>query len=277
MNTELLDLEVNLRDDSLSTTIDDRRSDVLGLFVPLSQAQRVSLAGDAWMVGLRAVMNAHRAAEESKLQDIGTSLVDEVGTALDAHVKQQQEAMIGLLRQYFDPREGQVVMRIESFLTDGGDLAKAMERYLAPDHGVLADTLARSLGENSPLLRKLSPTDSEGVVAVMTAKVHEALDANRSAMASALDPLSPDGAVARFLTALRVDLEKADSDRTRQLALATKALDAPAPQTTRILIDLLIPSAGSAHVHLPANQGLWLADAAPRRAVSRPREYTFGP
>jgi hypothetical protein len=52
------------------------------------------------------------------------------------------------------------------------------------------------------------------------------LTENHEAFARALDPLAEDGAIARFLKALRKDLEKADTDRTKQLTLATKALDA---------------------------------------------------
>jgi hypothetical protein len=101
-----------------------------------------------------------------------------------------------------------------------------MDRFLAPEHGALAQTLARELGENSPLLKRLSPTDSEGVVFLLEAKLREALTENHAEVARALDPVAEDGAVARFLRALRMELEKADNDRSKQLALATKALDA---------------------------------------------------
>src|SRR5271156_5278462 len=42
----------------------------------------------------------------------------------------------------------------------------------------------------------------------------------------ALDPLSEDGAVARFLKSLRDELKGADEDRAKQLASALNALDA---------------------------------------------------
>lgn len=225
-NTPSLALLVSLSNDTLSTTIDDRRPDALAIFAPLPDAQRASLAEDAWVVGLRAVMNAHRAAEESRLQDIGKALLDDVDVELREHVRVQQEAMVRELQRYFDPNDGQIVTRINGFLKDGGELSRSMERFLGPEHGVLANTLAKALGEQSPLLRRLSPTDSEGVVSLIEARVREALEMNRTAVAKALDPLVPDGAVARFLGSLKQDLEKADGERTKQLALATKALDA---------------------------------------------------
>lgn len=101
-----------------------------------------------------------------------------------------------------------------------------MEKFLSPEHGALARTLAKELGENSPLLRRLSPTDNEGIVHVLEGRIRQALEQNQLAVTKALDPLAQDGAVARFLRTLRKDMEKADNDRTKQLTLVTKALDA---------------------------------------------------
>lgn len=226
MNNSSLAIQVSLSSDTLSTTIDDRRPDAVAMFALLSDPLRVDFAGDAWAVGLRAVMNAQRAADESRLQDIGKALLEDVDVELQECVRRQQEAVVQALQRYFDPNDGQVVTRIDGFLKDGGELTRAMEKFLGPEHGVLATTLAKALGENSPLLRSLSATNSEGVVALIEVRVREALEANRTAVAKALDPLAPDGAVARFLASLKKDLEKADGERTKQLALATKALDA---------------------------------------------------
>jgi hypothetical protein len=101
-----------------------------------------------------------------------------------------------------------------------------VSRILTPGKEAFAETLARAVGENSPLLKRLSPTDSEGVVFVLEAKLREVLADNQLEVARALDPVAEDGAVARFLRALRTELDKADKDRNKQLALATKALDA---------------------------------------------------
>jgi hypothetical protein len=63
-------------------------------------------------------------------------------------------------------------------------------------------------------------------VHVLEARIRQALEQNQLAVTKALDPLAQDGAVARFLTTLRKDMEKADNDRSKQLTLVTKALDA---------------------------------------------------
>jgi hypothetical protein len=221
-----LAVDILLADDSISATVTDRRADVVAALVPLSAAQRAGLVVDAWTVGVRAILNAHRAADEARLVDVGKSILEDVDRELETYVVRQQDALVQTMKRYFDPKDGQVAVRIEGFLRDGGELASAMDRYLAPEHGALARVLARELGENSPLLRKLSPTDNEGIVHVLETRIAEALAQNQAAVAKALDPYAEDGAVARFLGTLRKDMEKADHDRAKQLALATKALDA---------------------------------------------------
>lgn len=263
MNTRKnsLALCVNINPNFLSVAIEDSRTESVSVFEPLSDAQRETLATDAWTVGLRALMNAYRFADESKLSDIGRTLVDDVDRQLKAYSDRQQTALVHVLQQYFDPRNGQVSLRIENFVKDGGDLAQAMEKYLSPEHGALAKTLARELGESSPLLKRLSPTDSEGLVCLLEARIQELVEGNSAAMAKALDPLSEDGAVSKLLRALRAEMEKADTDRTKQLAVVTKALDANDESS---LLSRLIRETQSARTSLlqalnPDNPGSALA------------------
>jgi hypothetical protein len=224
-NTTLAAL-VRVETDSLEAAITDRRADVITALVPLEDTQREGFVTDAWTIGVRAIMNAHRNAEEARLADIGKSVIEDVERELQSYVVRQQDVLVQMLKRYFDPKEGQVAVRIESFVKDGGELARAMEKYLSPEHGALARTLAKELGANSPLLKKLSATDKEGIVHVIESRLKETLEKNQAAVAKALDPLAQDGAVSRFLRALRNDMEKADNDRTKQLTLVTKALDA---------------------------------------------------
>ena len=227
MNTNTtLAVDVLLHADAIEATVTDRRPDVVTSLLALSEAQRQGFVTDAWTIGVRAITNAHRNADEARLADVGKSLLEGVDRELEAYVVRQQDVLVQMLKRYFDPKDGQVALRIEDFLKDGGELARTMERYLSPENGALARTLAKELGANSPLLKKLSTTDNEGIVHAIEGRLKETFEKNQVAMAKALDPLAQDGAVARFLAALRRDMEKADNDRSKQLLLVTKALDA---------------------------------------------------
>ena len=212
--------------EEIAVRIDDRRPGSLALFGELSDEQGHQLATDAWTVGLRALANAYAQAQEARLQDIGKALVDDIDRQLKAHIAGQQQTIATVLGKYFDPTDGQVTQRLAAFVDDQGVLARLLEKYLAPQNSVLAQTLARQVGESSPLFRKLSPTDSEGLVKVLEAQLRRVMNDGHAELVRALDPLAEDGAVARFLKSLRDELKGADEDRAKQLASALNALDA---------------------------------------------------
>jgi hypothetical protein len=219
-----VDLAATLEE--IAVRIADRRPESLALFGELSDEQGHQLATDAWTVGLRALANAYTQAQEARLQDIGKSLVDDIDRQLKAHVAGQQQTIATVLGKFFDPTDGQVTQRLAAFVHDEGVLARLLEKYLAPQNSVLAQTLARQVGESSPLFRKLSPTDSEGLVKVLETQLRRVMSDGHAELVHALDPLAEDGAVARFLKSLREELKGADEDRAKQLASALNALDA---------------------------------------------------
>jgi hypothetical protein len=204
----------------------DRRLDAVELFTQLSEAQQEQLALDAWSIGLRALRNAHVQAQEARLADVGASLLEDLDGQLKAHVEEQQRTIASVLAKYFDPSDGQVSQRLQTFVADEGTLAQLLDRHVGPQNSVLAETLARQVGERSDLFRKLSSTESDGLVKVLERQLREVMDQGHSELVKALDPLAEDGAVARFLRSLREELKSADEGRTDQLAKATAALDA---------------------------------------------------
>lgn len=212
--------------EEVSAEIRDRRMEAVALFGDLDEAQREQLALDAWGIGLRAVYNAHSAAQESKLKEVGATLVSDIDRHLRAHIEQQQATIGTVLASFFDPRDGQVSQRLAAFVDDQGVLARLLEKYLGPQNSVLAESLARQVGETSPLFKRLSPTESNGLVKVLEGQLRAVMGEGHAELVRALDPLAEDGAVARFLRSLREELKGADEDRQEQLSAALAALDA---------------------------------------------------
>lgn len=210
----------------VTAEVRDHRPDALALFGALSDDQRAGLVHDAWTIGLRALGNAHAAAQEARLQDIGGELVSTFDEQLRRHVEAQQQTVAQVLGRFFDPKDGQVTQRLAAFVDDQGVLARLLDRYLAPQNSVLAQALARQVGESSPLFRRLSPTDSEGLVKVLEGQLRAVMSDGHAELVRALDPLAEDGAMARLLRGLRDELKGAEDDRGKQLAAALAALDA---------------------------------------------------
>jgi hypothetical protein len=218
-------LDVTCDEHAVQATIIDGREEVISAFAELTGTQRQRLADDAWFLGLRCVMNAHRLATESRLEDVGQKLATTFETQLVSYQQRQHEAFANVVKDYFDPRDGRVPARIDAFLRDGGDLARTMSKYLAPG-GELEKVLARSVGEASPLLRMLSPTESEGVVRLIEAKVRELLATSHADFARALDPDAKTGAMAVFFADLEKRILAANNNRGEQLAAIANAVDA---------------------------------------------------
>lgn len=221
-----IDVSVVTSSEVVAAEIRDRRTDSTHLFHELSDKQREELALDAWSIGLRALSNAYSQAQEARLQDVGSALISDVDRQLQAHVAHQQETIAAVLARFFDPKDGQVMQRLEAFVDDQGVLARLLEKYLAPNNSMLSQTLARQVGEASPLFKKLSPTESEGLVQVLETQLRQVMADEHDELVRALDPLAEDGAVSRFLKSLREELKGADEDRAKQLESALAALDA---------------------------------------------------
>ena len=221
-----LQVDVTLTLDEVAADLCDRRLETLTLFGELDEAAREQLALDAWSIGLRALANAHAAAQESKLKDVGAALLSDVDRQLRLHVERQQQTIGEVLARFFDPADGQVTQRLAAFVDDHGVLARMLDKYLGSHNSVLAESLARQVGETSPLFTRLSLTDSTGLVKVLEAQLRAVMADSHGALVQALDPLAEGGAVARFLRSLREELKSADEDRQTQLAAAVAALDA---------------------------------------------------
>lgn len=225
-SSQLVETIVTLSSEEVLAEIRDRRLESLSLFGDLDEARREQLALDAWSIGLRALHNAHTSAQESKLKDVGADLLADLDRQLQAHVDQQQKTIGTVLARFFDPHDGQVTQRLTAFVDDQGVLARLLDKYLGPQNSVLAEALARQVGEASPLFKKLSSTESDGLVKCLEGQLQAVMGESHAQLVRTLDPLAEDGAVARFLRSLREELKGADEDRQRQLSAALAALDA---------------------------------------------------
>lgn len=162
-----LTTSVILRDQTVCTELRDPRAETFILFDELGEAERVRLAADAWVIGLRALGNAYSQARESRLADVGRALLDDMERQLRAQMETQQAALNAALKRFFDPTDGQVSQRLAAFVADHGELDRFLRGYLGAEQSVLAETLARKVGEDSELFKRLDPHEKQGVVGIL--------------------------------------------------------------------------------------------------------------
>lgn len=217
---------VELSEASLRACVEDGRGETRDIFEGLSVEDRNALAVDAWTVGLRALSNAYREARESRLQDIGKTVLEDMDSQLKSMLALQEKQLRDALAQFFDPTSGEVTRRLKDFVDDRGELARFLEKHVGAENSTLAQALARQVGENSELFKKLSPTDKEGLIHVLEERLGEVMASSEQQVARALDPMAEDSPVSRFLKSLQERLKNAEQSQAELLTQALKAIDA---------------------------------------------------
>lgn len=225
MTNQPISTNVSITQSAVEIAIRDARPEALTSLAGMTPSQQGQLAHEAWLIGYRAVTNAHRLAEEARLNDIGKTLLEDIDGQLRTHTERQAERMQDAFATYFDPESGQLGERLRQFVGDGGTLPALLERHLGPQNSVLVETLVKHVGEHSPLFKKLSPTDSEGLLQLMSERLRLAFESQNGALQMALDPQCEGGAISRFVAGLRNELKRAEDDQAAQLKIALAALD----------------------------------------------------
>ncbi len=225
MSNTNLSSSVSISPSVVDVALRDGRVDTIQTFTALTTPQQEQLANDAWHVGLRALMNAYKQAEEARLEDIGRTMAEDLDEQLRSHAEQQEKTLTKALERYFNPESGELGARLRQFVGNEGVLVTLLQKHLGPQNSVLVETLAQHIGDRSPLFRLLSPTDSQGLVSVLAERMRTVLQQEHTEFQKAMDPLREDGAVGHFITRLRDELKKTETDQEQQLKVALAALD----------------------------------------------------
>jgi hypothetical protein len=178
-----------IRPEGVAAEILDGRAECIAGFATLEPSAQHLLVHDIWNVGMRAVLNARADAQEAQLSDIAQTFQGDLAEQLERQTKQATELVQGVLAEYFGPESGCVGERLKHFVGDDGVLAQQLRRHLGAENSTLAATLAKNVGEQSPLFKKLSPTDTDGVVQTLAQQLRLVLHEEHGEFQKALDPL----------------------------------------------------------------------------------------
>ncbi len=143
---------------------------------------RTAYALNALRIGVLALRSASGQLDAAAVKEAGARLVGELRETLLERGKDLTRELGTALAQYLDPRSGALAARLDALLQDGGQLARLLDAHVGADGSVLAQALARHLGEQSPIFRMLSPTDANGLRAQLEATIGRALQEQRAAV-----------------------------------------------------------------------------------------------
>src|SRR5262249_32300181 len=127
--------------------------------LPLRQAggvvdvEGVRLEGERLMAGLRAALCEHASGVTNRIGSVIT--------------------------RYFDPQTGNLTQRLERLVSRNGELEAVLARYLDGETSALSRTLSEFVGEESEILKRLSPSHADGIISATRSAVAETLEAER--------------------------------------------------------------------------------------------------
>lgn len=160
---------------------------------------RNSYALSALRLGVLALRQASGIVDVSAIRGEGERLVSSVRELLSERSSQLLTGLSAALRQYFDPNDGQLPQRLERLVKREGELESMLVRHLSSDGSTIARTLAAHMGEQSPLLRMLSPNQSDGILKALTDVVTDALHQQRQHVMGQFSLDQADSALSRLV------------------------------------------------------------------------------
>jgi hypothetical protein len=148
----------------------------------LDPGERTAFAHTALRIGVLALRSAGGQVDAAAVREAGAKLLGDLRELLSAKAQEMSTNVGTALQRYLDPRTGALPQRIDALVRKDGELERILRGHLGPEGSVLAQSLARNLGEQSPIFRMLSPDDASGLRAQLAATLREALDAQRAAV-----------------------------------------------------------------------------------------------
>lgn len=167
------------------------------------EAARAAHALHALRIGVLALRAAAGQLDAATVREEGARLVGELKELLTSRAKDMSAAIGGALEQYLDPRAGHLAQRLDRLLGRDGELDRLLEAKLGGESSTLAQSLAAHLGEQSPVFRLLSPTDANGLKAQLAATIGQALAEQRGVVLREFSLDQKDSALSRLVAEIK--------------------------------------------------------------------------
>lgn len=167
----------------------------------------------ALRIGVLALKQAQGRIDADAVRRESEHLMSVLDVKLAEHTQRTADNMAGTLKEYFDPESGRFSERVRRLVDDqDGELVRLIRAQIGSDDSALVRTLATHLGEHSPLMERLSPDDSKGIVKALSETTAGALEQQRERILREFSLDNREGALARLvaeLTERHGQLEKA--------------------------------------------------------------------
>jgi hypothetical protein len=160
---------------------------------------REEAAAAALRVGILAIRQASGSLDAAVIRTAGEGLITDVKQVLAEQLGVATAQLSTALRDYFDPENGSLPQRLRSLTKGGGELEAVLSRYLDGEQSMIALELEKRIGKDSPLVRRLSPDQADGILASIAQTVGDVLEKQRAAILGEFSLDNEDSALTRLV------------------------------------------------------------------------------
>jgi len=183
---------------TLELTVEDRDT-IRALVQHAEGPERDEYALEALKIGVLALRHVAGAWDADLIQRETTRLIETLRGQLDEHSRQAQEKLTGSFKDYLDPESGQFSQRIRRLTAEDGELTRLLRPLVDGDESVIAKTIMSQVGESSPLMKMLSPDQSQGLFAVLRGNIEGQLTMQRDHLLKEFSLDNPEGSLRRLV------------------------------------------------------------------------------
>lgn len=182
----------------LDLTIDD--PDTIAELCRYAEGEeRDQFASRALRIGVLALRQARGQIDGELLRRESERLLEGLQSRLGEHSNVVQDRLTGILREYFDPSSGRFQERVDRLVKKDGELEQLLRRQIGGQDSELCRTLTVHFGEESPLMKMLSPDQSQGLLAALRQTLEDQLAQQRDHVLRQFSLDSKESALSRFI------------------------------------------------------------------------------
>ena len=163
---------------------------------------RDEFALTALKIGVLALRQARGQIDAELIQRETQRMLDGMELKLGEHSRAVQDRLGASLKEYFDPESGRFSERVRRLVEKDGELERVLRAQIGSQDSELCKTLVAHFGVDSPLMKLLSPDDSQGVLAALREVVGEQLRQQRDRVLGEFSLDNKDGALSRLIKEL---------------------------------------------------------------------------
>ena len=182
----------------LELTVEDR--DTIGELIKYREgSSRDEFALEALKIGVLTLRRASASLDTDFIKRETDRLLKSLQEQFRIHADSAKEKIEGSLGQYFHPESGHFTQRVKQLTSTDGELDRVIRGLVDGEDSRLAKTLLAQIGENSPLMKQLSPDQSQGLLALLRTTVEMQLSSQRERLLKEFSLDNGEGALCRLL------------------------------------------------------------------------------